>query len=348
MITTTLHVEGANCPTCFDETLEALRRLDGVRAAHGSVAGPCIEIDHDGVDVALLTRAVDSYLHCTEMVGNEIMMVPVHATEGACSHRHGAAAAAPVADPADAPDAVEVADPVDAADAAGQTLASLVTRHPGYAAVFERHQLDYCCHGQRTLADAAAEAGADLAAVTGELAALGEPAPGSDDWIDLDPEALAAEIVRVHHAYLWRELPRLAALVDKIAAVHGAHHPELATVRSLFRELRTDLEPHLTVEETYVFPRIGELVSGSLADAEVVAAAIEVLAAEHDEVGELLSRLRTTTGGYWVPADGCASYAECYRSLEALERDLHEHVHKENNVLLPRLRTDIGEMVRLT
>ena len=35
-----------------------------------------------------------------------------------------------------------------------QTLAEIVTRHPMAAAVFERHKLDYCCRGKRTLQDA--------------------------------------------------------------------------------------------------------------------------------------------------------------------------------------------------
>ena len=46
-MTTSLRIEGANCPTCFNETLDDLTRLDGVRSVHGSVAGPCIEIDHE-------------------------------------------------------------------------------------------------------------------------------------------------------------------------------------------------------------------------------------------------------------------------------------------------------------
>ena len=38
------------------------------------------------------------------------------------------------------------------------------------------------------------------------------------------------------------------------------------------------------------------------------------------------------------PADGCATYAACYRALAELVADTHLHVHKENNVLFPLMR----------
>ena len=52
---TTVHIDGANCSICFDEALDGLGQLAGVTAVHGSIAGSCIEVDHDDValDVAL-------------------------------------------------------------------------------------------------------------------------------------------------------------------------------------------------------------------------------------------------------------------------------------------------------
>ena len=35
------------------------------------------------------------------------------------------------------------------------------------------------------------------------------------------------------------------------------------------------------------------------------------------------------------PADGCASYRSLYERLDAVERDTHVHIHKENHVLFP-------------
>jgi regulator of cell morphogenesis and NO signaling len=58
--------------------------------------------------------------------------------------------------------------------------------------------------------------------------------------------------------------------------------------------------------------------------------------AEHDSAGAALARLRALTGGYQAPADACATFQALYEALPALEADLHEHIHLENNILFPR------------
>jgi regulator of cell morphogenesis and NO signaling len=37
-----------------------------------------------------------------------------------------------------------------------------------------------------------------------------------------------------------------------------------------------------------------------------------------------------------VPADGCISYQTLYQAMEVFEKDLHQHIHLENNILFPR------------
>jgi regulator of cell morphogenesis and NO signaling len=226
------------------------------------------------------------------------------------------------------------------------TLADLVTRHPGSARVLERHRLDYCCGGRRSLADACAEAGLDPAAVLAELdQAPPSPAP---DWASMGPAELVDHLEATHHRYLWEELPRLEALAAKVQAAHGPRHPELASVAATFAALRADLEPHLTKEERILFPMIRELCAsdtspsfhcGSLANP------IRVMLAEHDRAGELLAELRTLTDDHRPPADGCASYRALYEGLAELEADTHLHVHKENNLLFPAVLAREAELV---
>jgi regulator of cell morphogenesis and NO signaling len=327
---TTLRIDGANCPTCFNETLDDLARLDGVRSVHGSLAGPCIEIDHD-VAVETVTGAIRNRLHGVEMFANEIRMVPLEpvAMSTSCTrHRH--------ADP-------ETATTLSADDqriVVSMTLGEIVTLRPSLAADLERRGLDYCCHGGRTLAEAADEAGLDAQAVAEELSAAPvDESPAA--WASLGPVELIDHIEATHHRYLREQLPRIGALADKIVTVHGDRHPELAEVQRLFGQLRADIEPHLAREEQELFPMIRRLVGtdGPGSDTRALVAQIEALAAEHETVGDLLDQLRGVTSGYVTPADGCASYAACYRALADLEADTHLHVHKENNVLFPAVRT---------
>jgi regulator of cell morphogenesis and NO signaling len=192
-----------------------------------------------------------------------------------------------------------------------RTLGDLVTAQPAAARVLERFGLDYCCGGRRPLADACRAAGVDPATVAAELEALPEQEP--EAWATLAPPALTEHLVSTHHAYLHEELPLLVALADKVATVHGERHPELAEVRRLVHEVAADLEPHLRKEERILFPAIVALHAGRRdLPFGSIGAPISVMLGEHDRTGELLDALRSATGGYAVPGDGCASYRSLY------------------------------------
>lgn len=217
------------------------------------------------------------------------------------------------------------------------TLGTIVTQFPGVAPQLEKLGLDYCCHGERTLKDAANEAGLDVEEIAKELTSQ-NGGKTSEQWAQMDPSQLVDHIENIHHKYLWEELPRITALVDKIVSVHGANHSELFKVQSIFNTLRADFEPHLTIEEEQLFPKIRELYSSNKdakTDSPQVRNQISELVLEHETVGELLEQLREVTSNFQTPPDGCATYAQCYSALSTLESDTHLHVHKENNVLFP-------------
>jgi regulator of cell morphogenesis and NO signaling len=222
-----------------------------------------------------------------------------------------------------------------------RTLGELVAERPARARVLERLGIDYCCHGHRSLGEAAVEAGLDPAAVVTELDEVVD-ASGAD--VDrLEPVALVAHILDTHHRYLHEELPLLVALAEKVRDVHGSRHPELARVAELVTEIRDDLEPHLAKEEQVLFPAIQEWADGQRSfPFGTLSNPVRMLMLEHDRAGELLEALRAETGGYQAPADGCASYVSLYERLAHLELDTHRHVHLENNVLFPAVTPDGG------
>ncbi len=220
------------------------------------------------------------------------------------------------------------------------TLADIVTTRPSLARVLEASGLDYCCGGNTSLHDACAIHRLDADAVLAELtaSATGAGAEAAPDWATMSVAELVDHLERTHHQYLWTELPRLTALVDKVVSVHGERHPELNEIAACYAALRDDLEPHLTKEEEVLFPMVRETAAASAAPTLACGSLtnpISVLLVEHDMVGELLVQLRELTNGYRIPADGCASYDALFTGLAELEADTHLHVHKENNVLFP-------------
>jgi regulator of cell morphogenesis and NO signaling len=201
----------------------------------------------------------------------------------------------------------------------------------------ERVGLDYCCGGARTIAEACASRGLDPHEVLADLeAARVVAAPAA--WSTMGVAQLVDHLESTHHRYLWEELPRLCALADKVLSVHGRRHPELHDIRDVVAAIRAELEPHLLKEERVLFPMIRELAHASRLPTfhcGSVRNPIAMMTIEHEEVGELLARLRADTHGYDVPPDGCRSYSALFAGLAQLEEDTHLHVHKENNVLFP-------------
>ncbi|MBI4884281.1 MAG: iron-sulfur cluster repair di-iron protein [Actinobacteria bacterium] len=217
------------------------------------------------------------------------------------------------------------------------TLAQVVDAHPPLARELERRGLDYCCGGGRTLAEACAWHELDPGLTIVELAAAVNDSVAAE-WTTMTATELVDYLEATHHHYLRDELPRIAKLMDKIVAVHGERHPELAYTASVFAHLCADLEPHMLKEERVLFPMIRELESSTLMPSfhcGSLGNPISVMLFEHDAVGGLLSELRRLTGGYQSPADGCASYVACLAALAELEANTHMHIHKENNVLFP-------------
>lgn len=216
------------------------------------------------------------------------------------------------------------------------TLAEIVTNRPESARVLESLDLDYCCGGRRSLAEACSGIGADPVDVLDQLHATDVgPAP---DWSTMNPTQLVDHLEATHHVFLREELPRLGALSGKVAGVHGDRHPELRDVLATFGALRADLEPHLMKEEQVLFPMIRELETAETAPqfhCGTLRNPISVMMGEHDRAGDLLAELRRLTQDFTAPTDGCASYTALYEGLAGLEADTHMHVHKENNVLFP-------------
>ena len=119
------------------------------------------------------------------------------------------------------------------------------------ASVFEELQIDYCCGGGISLAEACAKKQLDADAIADKLkTAVSDSENASDqNWFEASLTQLCDHIQETHHTYLRAELPRLSGLVEKVVAAHGAQHSELGDVQQVFSALRAELEPHMMKEE---------------------------------------------------------------------------------------------------
>jgi regulator of cell morphogenesis and NO signaling len=222
------------------------------------------------------------------------------------------------------------------------TVGEIAAVLPLSVRVFEQLEIDYCCGGQAALSDACKAKGLDLADVIHRIQTAAEVDAPAADWLSAPLNSLIDHILATHHAYLKSQLPRLSAMLAKILAKHeGRHGDVLRPLAETFRPMRSELESHLMKEETILFPLIRQLEAAGAGESQrfhcgSVRNPIRVMVAEHDTAGEALGRLRELTAGYTAPKDACNTFRAFYAELAELERDLHRHIHLENNILFPR------------
>jgi regulator of cell morphogenesis and NO signaling len=128
-------------------------------------------------------------------------------------------------------------------------------------------------------------------------------------------------------------------MTEKVARVHGEKDERLFRMRQAFVALKAELEPHMLKEERILFPIVRQLVaSAERPDFHCgsVANPIRQMEHEHDQAGVALAILNESTDAYTPPDWACNTYRAMLDSLARLEADMHQHIHKENNVLFPK------------
>jgi len=210
---------------------------------------------------------------------------------------------------------------------AQQPIGQIAVHLPGATAVFRRHKLDFCCGGQVSLAQAAADRGLDCNALLQALAGLQRDSalPASVDASDT--ASLIAHILQRYHAVQRAQLPELVRMARRVEAVHR-HHPEVpAGLADLLETAEQDLLSHMLKEENMLFPML--LAGGN----SFVSMPLAVMRAEHSQHGAMLERLMQCCNNAEPPQGACNTWRALYAGIAQLHEDLVQHIHLENNIL---------------
>jgi regulator of cell morphogenesis and NO signaling len=224
----------------------------------------------------------------------------------------------------------------------GATVGDIVAADFRAGAVFERFGIDFCCGRRRSVAEACRQAAVDPETVEQALRAV----PPGDTPLSTGGDALAARAAGGLHR---RHASRLRA----IGCPDDRAVPRKARRRSRCTASRVDLHcPVLRATQRRARAPHAAGRAGAVSYLRRLAATtghgipaspfgtvenpIRMMEREHQEAGDEIRMIRELTHGYTPRADGCSTYRVCFAELAQFERDLHRHVHLENNVLFPK------------
>ena len=224
-----------------------------------------------------------------------------------------------------------------------QTLASIATGNPKAVHVFEKYNLDFCCKGNKSLADACAEKGLASDKVIREIESASESHNGEiNRFAQMSVGELIDHIVKVHHQYVKESAPWISAHLAKVARKHGSTYPYLFKVEELFGELQNEFMEHMKKEELFLFPGIRSLENRNESDNDTTAhfsnfqGPIQVMELEHVKASEFMEKIKELTHQFEAPAGACTTFQVTLEELKEFESDMHLHVHLENNILFKK------------
>jgi len=224
-----------------------------------------------------------------------------------------------------------------------QAIGEIVAKDYRTAHVFREFGLDFCCGGNKTIDEAAATKGVDPTLVKKALTNLAEQPNENHQYDEWSLDFLVDYIINNHHIYCRNTLPEINFYAKKVLSAHGDDHPELEEIYYELVKLYSEMIQHLDDEESVLFPYIKKLVEADdnnkiskPSGFGMAAHPISMMEEEHDEAGEVMAKIRKLSNNFKLPEDACTTYRVLYENLEAFEKDLHKHVHLENNILFPK------------
>ncbi|MGB3077937.1 MAG: iron-sulfur cluster repair di-iron protein [Saprospiraceae bacterium] len=223
------------------------------------------------------------------------------------------------------------------------TIGSFVAKDYRTASVFQKHGIDFCCKGGKSIDEVCEAKSINPDALLAELANVsGQPKTEGIDFRSWPLDLLADYIEKKHHRYIEQTTPALRQFLDKLCKVHGSHHPELFSIAEEFNASADELAAHMKKEEMILFPFIRKMMAAKMNKEQFIKPGfdtvqnpIHMMRQEHDVEGERFRMIAILSDQYNAPADGCTTYRVAFALLKEFEADLHLHIHLENNILFP-------------
>lgn len=229
-------------------------------------------------------------------------------------------------------------------DPAATAVGEIVALDINSAKIFERYGIDFCCKGNRTLKSACEEKNIETDEILSELLKLTNREniilERYENW---ELGFLIDYIINNHHTYVRNSTPQVILHLEKVVKKHGKKFKQLNEIQSLFNDVAAELFAHMQKEERILFHIIKYLEETDKFNEKPktqgfksIKFPIQAMESEHTNAGNSIERIRLLTNNFTPPEEACNTFKQTYNELEEFEKDLHIHIHLENNILFPK------------
>lgn len=223
-------------------------------------------------------------------------------------------------------------------------IGQLVADDYRMASIFKQNGIDFCCKGNRSIAEATKELNLNTQEILSQLEAVKkEDTTSGDDFQSWPLDLLADYIEKTHHRYTEAKITELKPLLEKLVEVHGKENPELIEIQEIFNISAGEMASHMKKEELVLFPFIRKMIKTKKSSSKItvphfgtVENPVNMMVHEHDEQGRLLQQMAELSNNYTPPINACSTYKVTYATMKEFEEDMFKHIHLENNILFPK------------
>ncbi|WP_309043025.1 hypothetical protein [Marinobacter sediminicola] len=192
------------------------------------------------------------------------------------------------------------------------TIGGMVKQCPETSTVFQSHSLDVNNDHNKTVQEAAAQAGIPGKTLCRELF---DVCMEHKPLEKMETETLLELLNTEYYAVHLEQMPALHRLARKIEAVHRATPGVPLGITRAVKQIEQILADHIQHQE-----------GGKLC------------CLQHDLLKLQLRGLRELTGKYTAPEAACRSWRRLYDELKSLDFSLSEQMYLERDILSPRFQ----------
>jgi regulator of cell morphogenesis and NO signaling len=234
-----------------------------------------------------------------------------------------------------------------------KTVADFVVNNIHTATIFKKFGIDFCFDGKVSIEKACLKNGVDYEQLEYELKDLDIKTNFLNDFNKWGLDFLMIFIIHIHHRYVKMNIPILKIYGEKAVKNQGEDYKELLEINKLILKFSDELIVHMYKEETIVFPFIKSLFKAnkehttvSLSNFNSLNHPIKMMEEYHDKAGDILKKISKLSNKYKVPEDASLAFKKLYNKLQEFEDNLNNHVHLENNILFPKAKKLVLEVVK--